>query len=74
MSQQPFSRPGAIDLSGLQQPAAGGAAEGGAVPGSSYSMQVTVATTRVRSVVMAAKRTSPSMSRATLSHSLKRKV
>jgi putative thioredoxin len=41
MSQQPFSRPGAIDLSGLQQPAAGGAAEGGAVPGSSYSMQVT---------------------------------
>src|SRR3954451_20539219 len=41
MSQQPFSRPGAVDLSGLQQPAAGGAAEGGAVPGSSYSLQVT---------------------------------
>src|SRR5262249_35092149 len=42
MSQQPFSRPGAVDLSGLQQPAAGGgAAEGGAVPGSSDSLQVT---------------------------------
>jgi putative thioredoxin len=43
MSQQPFSRPGAVDLSGLKQPAAGGGAEGGAtsVPGSSYSLQVT---------------------------------
>ena len=43
MSQQPFSRPGAVDLSGLKQPAAAGAAEGGAasVPGSSYSLQVT---------------------------------
>ena len=42
MSQQPFSRPGAVDLSGLKQPA-GGAAEGGAasLPGSSYSLQVT---------------------------------
>jgi putative thioredoxin len=43
MSQQPFSRPGAVDLSGLKQPGAGGAAEAGAAPiaGSSYSLQVT---------------------------------
>jgi putative thioredoxin len=43
MSQQPFSRPGAVDLSGLKQPADGGAAEGGAasLAGSSYSLNVT---------------------------------
>jgi putative thioredoxin len=43
MSQQPFTRPGAVDLSGLKGAAAGGAAEGGAgaVAGSSYSLQVT---------------------------------
>ncbi len=43
MTQQPFSRPGAIDLSGLTapagQPAAG--APGGAAAGSSYAVQVT---------------------------------
>jgi len=43
MTQQPFSRPGAIDLSGLKapagQPAAG--APGGAAAGSSYAVQVT---------------------------------
>ena len=48
MTQQPFSRPGAIDLSALKRPAppAGGAPSapgGGApgVPGSSYAVQVT---------------------------------
>src|SRR3954466_7167398 len=47
MSQQPFSRPGAIDLSGLQRPAAqnqpGGAGAGGGAPvgGSSYALEVT---------------------------------
>jgi putative thioredoxin len=43
MSQQPFSRPGAVDLSGLKQPAAGGGGEGGdaTLAGSSYSLQVT---------------------------------
>jgi len=43
MSQQPFTRPGAVDLSGLKQPANGGATEGGAAPlaGSSYSLNVT---------------------------------
>jgi putative thioredoxin len=43
MSQQPFSRPGAVDLSGLKQPAAGAGGEGGdaTLPGSSYSLQVT---------------------------------
>lgn len=45
MTQQPFSRPGAIDLSGLQRPAAqsqpGGAAGGGSVGGSSYSVEIT---------------------------------
>jgi len=48
MTQQPFSRPGAIDLSALKRPAppAGGAppAPGGGtpgVPGSSYAVQVT---------------------------------
>jgi putative thioredoxin len=40
MSQQPFSRPGAIDLSGLTG-AAPAAAAGGAPTGSSYSVQVT---------------------------------
>ncbi len=45
MSQQPFSRPGAIDLSGLKrpvqaQPSGGGAPAGGA-NGSSYSVTVT---------------------------------
>ena len=50
MTQQPFSRPGAIDLSGLKRPAgdtpgaapAGGAAGGGAPVGrSAYAMDVT---------------------------------
>ena len=51
MTQQPFSRPGAIDLSGLKRPAspapaqrppagAGGAASGGAAAGSAYSVEV----------------------------------
>ncbi|WP_374455819.1 tetratricopeptide repeat protein [Nocardioides sp.] len=44
MTQQPFSRPGAIDLSGLGQPArppqAGTPAGGGAAAGSSYSVVV----------------------------------
>ena len=51
MTQQPFSRPGAIDLSGLQRPApasAPGGAPGaaptrGATGGSSYSLDVTQA-------------------------------
>ncbi|MDQ4051878.1 MAG: tetratricopeptide repeat protein [Actinomycetota bacterium] len=47
MTQQPFSRPGAIDLSGLKRPAApagapgGGAASGGAAGGSAYAVDVT---------------------------------
>jgi putative thioredoxin len=44
MSQQSFSRPGAIDLSGLAQPAAGGAAGAAGdttVAGSAYAVQVT---------------------------------
>lgn len=44
MSQQSFSRPGAIDLSGLAQPGAAGApgaAGDGPAAGSSYSVQVT---------------------------------
>jgi len=48
MTQQPFSRPGAIDLSALKRPAApaGGSPTPGAgdtsgVPGSSYAVQVT---------------------------------
>jgi putative thioredoxin len=45
MSQQPFSRPGAIDLSGLKRPAqappSGGGAPSGGGNGSSYSVTVT---------------------------------
>ena len=48
MTQQPFSRPGAIDLSGLKRPAptpppAGGGAPGGgaAAGGSSYAIDLT---------------------------------
>jgi len=47
MTQQPFSRPGAIDLSGLKRPATGpapsGAAGGGGAPegGSAYSVVLT---------------------------------
>ena len=45
MSQQPFSRPGAIDLSGLKRPAqskpSGGGAPAGGADGSSYSVTVT---------------------------------
>ncbi len=45
MSQQPFSRPGAIDLSGLKRPAqaqpSGGGAPAGGANGSSYSVTVT---------------------------------
>jgi putative thioredoxin len=44
MTQQPFSRPGAIDLSGLKRPAgqppAGGAAPAAATGGSAYSLDV----------------------------------
>jgi putative thioredoxin len=43
MTQQPFSRPGAIDLSGLKQPAppaSGGLAPAGGARGSSYSTEV----------------------------------
>ena len=48
MTQQPFSRPGAIDLSALKRPAAaapgapaaGGAAPAGAVAGSSYAVTI----------------------------------
>jgi putative thioredoxin len=39
MTQQPFSRPGAVDLSGLKQPAGGGPGEGG--PSGSYWLAVT---------------------------------
>src|SRR6478736_541554 len=42
MSQQPFSRPGAIDLSGMKAPAPADAAPGGgSVGGSSYSVDIT---------------------------------
>lgn len=46
MSQQPFSRPGAIDLSGLRRPAtpppgAPGAAGGAPAPAGAYSVEVT---------------------------------
>ncbi len=45
MTQQPFSRPGAVDLSGLQRsasaPAAGAAPSAGSAGGSSYSVNVT---------------------------------
>jgi putative thioredoxin len=46
MTQQPFSRPGAIDLSGFKRPAAGAPASSGAAPaaggtGSSYAVTVT---------------------------------
>jgi putative thioredoxin len=41
MSQQPFSRPGAVDLSGLQAPASAGAAAEGGVGGTSYSLSIT---------------------------------
>jgi putative thioredoxin len=46
MTQQPFSRPGAVDLSGLKRPAPGGAAPGAAgqggttATGSAYSVSV----------------------------------
>ncbi len=42
MTQQPFSRPGAIDLSGLGGPARtpGGAAAGSGAPGSAYAVAV----------------------------------
>ena len=41
MSQQPFSRPGAVDLSGIKATAADAPAAPGAVGGSSYSVQIT---------------------------------
>ncbi len=44
MSQQPFTRPGAIDLSGLQRPAAQpqpGGAGGAPAGGSSYAVEIT---------------------------------
>jgi putative thioredoxin len=43
MSQQPFSRPGAVDLSGLQGPAASVPSQsgGGPQPSTAYSVQVT---------------------------------
>ncbi|GAB3196567.1 tetratricopeptide repeat protein [Nocardioides hungaricus] len=40
MSQQPFSRPGAVDLSGLGGAAASDAPAGGAPGGSSYSVRI----------------------------------
>jgi putative thioredoxin len=40
MSQQPFSRPGAVDLSGLSAAAPGAAPAGGAPGGSSYSVNL----------------------------------
>lgn len=40
MSQQPFSRPGAVDLSGLSGAAPGAAPAGGAPGGSSYSVHL----------------------------------
>ncbi len=40
MTQQPFSRPGAIDLSGLSGAAPGTAPAGGAPTGSSYSVNL----------------------------------
>src|SRR5687767_11727508 len=41
MTQQPFSRPGAIDLSGLSRPAASSAPAGSdAATGSAYAVQV----------------------------------
>ncbi|MCW2780389.1 MAG: Thioredoxin domain [Marmoricola sp.] len=48
MTQQPFSRPGAIDLSGLQQPAAGAA---GAGPGTSGAYVVDVDEQNFQSVL-----------------------
>jgi putative thioredoxin len=41
MTQQPFSRPGAVDLSGLQAPAAGAPGGGGAPVSGAYVEQVT---------------------------------
>ena len=41
MSQQPFSRPGAIDLSGIKAAAAPAPAAAGGIGGSSYSVQIT---------------------------------
>lgn len=43
MTQQPFSRPGAVDLSGLQRPApaaSGGTSPGATTHGSSYTVEV----------------------------------
>ena len=41
MTQQPFSRPGAVDLSGLSRPAAGEASPAATTHGTSYSVDVT---------------------------------
>src|SRR3954449_6075567 len=41
MSQQPFTRPGAVDLSGLKAPASAGAAPEEGAAGTSYSLMVT---------------------------------
>ena len=41
MTQQPFSRPGAVDLSGLSRPAAGEAPAAATTHGSSYAVDVT---------------------------------
>jgi putative thioredoxin len=40
MTQQPFSRPGAIDLSALKQPAATAAPSGGVAPAGAYAIQL----------------------------------
>jgi putative thioredoxin len=41
MTQQPFSRPGAVDLSGLQGSAASGPGAGGPQPSAAYAVQIT---------------------------------
>src|SRR4051812_7814537 len=41
MSQQPFSRPGAVDLSGLKAPVSAGTAPKGGAGGTSYSLLLT---------------------------------
>ncbi|GAB3663902.1 tetratricopeptide repeat protein [Nocardioides korecus] len=58
MSQQSFSRPGAIDLSGLQAPAGAPAAGGAAAPGASAAYAVVVTEENFQDVLEAS-RTAP---------------